>query len=72
MVEAQDDREAQYGDDRLQNLLLEAGRRGSDAQSLIELLYWDVDRFQASVGQLDDITAVAVCIGRSTDSPAGG
>jgi serine phosphatase RsbU (regulator of sigma subunit) len=60
VIEAQDDREVLYGEDRLQELLLQAGRDGLGAEALIEQLYWDVNRFQASVGQLDDITAIAV------------
>lgn len=69
VVEAQDDRDVLYGDDRLQELLLQAGRRSTDAKSLITLLYRDVNCFQVSVGQLDDITAIAVCFGYPSEVP---
>lgn len=60
VIEAQDDREGEYGEDRLRELLAQAGRERLGAEALIERLFWDVGRFSASVGQQDDITAIAV------------
>ena len=60
VVETQDNRQSHYGEDRLRELLLEAGREGIEAEELIDRLFRDVDRFRASVGQEDDITAIAV------------
>lgn len=60
VLEAQDDREALYGEERLRELLLQSAREGLDAEALVERLFWDVGRFQASAGQRDDIKAIAV------------
>lgn len=62
VIEAQDDREVLYGEDRLEDLLLNGGKEDLSATQLLERLFWDVGRFSASVGQTDDITAIAVRI----------
>ena len=60
VIEAQDDREVLYGEDRLQELLLNTSREGLDSEALLDRLYWDVGRFSASTGQQDDTTSIAV------------
>lgn len=60
VVEAQDEREAMYGVERLQELVREEVKRGATMAALLDRLFWDVGRFTASVGQDDDITAIAV------------
>lgn len=60
VVEARDDRDAEYGQQRLFELLQRSGGEELGASQLIELLMWDVTRFATSVGQADDITAIAV------------
>jgi len=58
--EAIDDRERVYGEERLQELLLQGGEEDLDAAGMLERLFWDVGRFSASAGQRDDITAIVV------------
>lgn len=60
VIEARDDREGEYGEERLKDLLAQAGAENVEAEALIERLFWDVGRFSASVGQQDDLTAIAV------------
>jgi sigma-B regulation protein RsbU (phosphoserine phosphatase) len=60
VIEARDNREGEYGQERLKVLLAQAGQEGLGAAALIERLFWDVGRFSASVGQQDDLTAIAV------------
>lgn len=60
VIEARDDREGEYGQERLKELLAQAGQEGLGAAALIERLFWDVGRFSASAGQQDDLTAIAV------------
>ena len=60
LIEAQDDRRTLYSEDRLKQVLLSAIHEGSDAKALIERVFWDVERFSASVEQRDDRTAIVV------------
>ena len=60
VVEAQDEREAVYGVERLQELVGEEVKQGATMAAVLDRLLWDVGRFTASVGQADDITAIAV------------
>jgi len=60
VVEAQDEREAVYGVERLQELVGQEVKQGATMAGVLERLFWDVGRFTASVGQADDITAIAV------------
>ncbi|NKB70760.1 MAG: SpoIIE family protein phosphatase [Candidatus Latescibacteria bacterium] len=63
IIEAQDDREALYGEERLTDLLNRGGGDQLATVQLIEQLFWDVHRFSVSAGQQDDMTGVAVRIG---------
>ena len=60
VIEAQDDREVLYGEERLQELLLNSAQEGLDSEALLNRLHWDVGRFSASTGQQDDTTSIAV------------
>ena len=60
LIEAQDDREDEYGEARLQDLFLSTAHERLDAEAIIERLLWDVGRFSASVGQTDDITIIVL------------
>lgn len=61
VIEASDDRDTEYGDERLEALVQAAGEEGMSPDDLIERLLWDVGRFSISGGeQADDITAIAV------------
>jgi serine phosphatase RsbU (regulator of sigma subunit) len=60
VTEAMDDREMLYGDERLMELLVKGAEEGLEAEGVLERLFWDVGRFSASTGQMDDITAIAV------------
>ena len=64
VIEAQDDRQVLYGEERLQELLLQSTREGLDSEALLDRLYWDVGRFSASTGQQDDTTSIAVRVTR--------
>lgn len=64
IVEAQDDREALYGEDRLRDVLGAAAREGFDAGGTIERVLWEVGRFSASTEQTDDRTVIAACVAK--------
>ena len=63
VIEAADDRQVVYGEDRLGDVLLAAARENLSAHAIIERLLWDLGRFTASSGQDDDITAIAIRLG---------
>ena len=60
VIEAQDDREALYGEARLQELLLTTAHEGLDAEGILARLFWDVGRFCAGEGMTDDTTVIVV------------
>ncbi len=63
IIEAHDDREQFYGEERLHDLFATGMREGLDAGGLLDRLFWDVGRFSSSAGQADDMTAVVVQLG---------
>ena len=60
VFEATDDRGDVYGEDRLKDMLLVGAREDAGASSLLERVLWDVNRYSASAGRTDDITAICV------------
>jgi sigma-B regulation protein RsbU (phosphoserine phosphatase) len=54
VVEAVNDREEEYGEHRFRDVLVRL--RGSDAQNLLEAIFFDVDRYVGQARQHDDIT----------------
>ena len=60
VIKAADDRGDVYGEDRLREMLLAGAREGTGASSLLKRVLWDVNRFSASAGRTDDVTAICV------------
>ena len=61
VVEAADDRNTLYGDERLRELVAAQVAQGATARKVVDSLLQDVGRFSVSAGaQADDITVIAV------------
>jgi sigma-B regulation protein RsbU (phosphoserine phosphatase) len=58
VVEAVNDREEEYGEHRLRDVLIRL--RGTDAQNLLEAVFFDVDRYVGLARQHDDITCLVL------------
>jgi sigma-B regulation protein RsbU (phosphoserine phosphatase) len=58
VVEAVNDRDEEYGEHRFRDVL--ARLRGTDAQNLLEAVFFDVDRYVGQARQHDDITCLVL------------
>jgi serine phosphatase RsbU (regulator of sigma subunit) len=58
VVEAVNDHEEEYGEHRFRDVLTRL--RGSDAQNLLEAVFFDVDRYVGQARQHDDITCLVL------------
>jgi len=58
VVEAVNDREEEYGEHRFRDVLVRL--RGTDAQNLLEAVFFDVDRYVGHARQHDDITCLVL------------
>jgi len=65
LIEAHDDRQQEYGEERLSELVLACMHQKLDAPECLQQVFWDVGRFCASTGQNDDMTAVVALIPES-------
>ena len=62
IIEAQDDRQQEFGETRLREGLADTQREALDAAGSLERLFLDVSRFCSTVSQEDDMTAVVICL----------
>lgn len=60
LVEAMDDRETLYGEERLRDLPVGAVAEELGARGVLERILWDVGRFTASTSRRDDVTAIVL------------
>jgi sigma-B regulation protein RsbU (phosphoserine phosphatase) len=58
VVEAVNNREEEYGEHRFRDVLVRL--RGTDAQNLLEAVFFDVDRYVGQARQHDDITCLVL------------
>jgi serine phosphatase RsbU (regulator of sigma subunit) len=60
LVEATDDRDAAFGEERLRDLLASVAAEGLTAPAALDRVFWDVHRFTASTGRQDDVTVIVL------------
>ena len=62
VLEAADDRGDVSGEDRLRDVLLSGARECQSANELLAPVLRDINRYAASAGRTDDMTAICVRI----------